>query len=411
MSSNAFLYRKQIPEYWFEQPENPQSFDECDQYLDAKIKSIPEGKSFIFITDPHCKETNAMNSPAIIGYIREMTGIKKVLQGGDVVHREDTKYLGAQEIIKYTNLMRSIAGDDYIGIFGNHDLNTANAPVNNVPNFRIPYTEVEKILFSHLKDRVCEDISEKIAGLDCSEEEREELLAFSRLHFYLDDKQAKIRYIVVETGCQIEAERNGCVTKYFDVYNNWDLILQYDWLYETLLSTPEDYDVVVTGHALLGYEGDSTILTGPLGLCHLVSAFQNSQKIVMTNPYPNKEKLCKYYAKGEHIYDFTKRSVRTNVIVIAGDRHTDIQSVADYNENGEWAYLGDYDGKPLSKTAVVVTTCQDDGCDHPHPRPTQHKMVRGTITEQCFDVVTLCPDGNIKFTRFGAGYDREILTK
>ena len=38
MSNNAYLYRKLINDYWFQTVENPQSFDECDQYLDGKIK-------------------------------------------------------------------------------------------------------------------------------------------------------------------------------------------------------------------------------------------------------------------------------------------------------------------------------------------------------------------------------------
>lgn len=412
MKNNAYLYRKLIPEYWFEQTEDAQSFDECDQYLDAKIKSIPEGKSFMFVTDPHCRDTNAMNSPAIMGYVRAISGIKKIVQGGDVVHREPNRYMGAQEIIKYNNIMRSVAGKDYIAIFGNHDINTANAPVDNVPHHRIPYTEIEKILFGHLENRVCEDISERISYLDCNDEDREEILAFSRLHFHIDDEEAKVRYIVVETGCQIEAERNGCVTKYFDVYNNQDLVMQYDWLYETLLSTPEDYDVVVTGHALVGYGGDRRIPSGPLGLCRIVSAFQNCEKLILTNPFPDKEKLCKFYAKGEHTYDFTSRNVRTNVVVIAGDTHDDTQAVADFDENGNWAYIGPYDNSPLSKTAVVVTTVQDDACESgPHTRAGTSLMTRGTKTEQCFDVVTICKDRSIKFTRIGAGNDRLITFK
>ena len=40
-----------------------------------------------------------------------------------------------------------------------------------------------------------------------------------------------------------------------------------------------------------------------------------------------------------------------------------------------------------------------------------YKMQKGTITEQCFDVVTILPNGNIKLTRIGAGENREVLYK
>lgn len=402
---NAYIYRKMIGEHWFTTNENPQGYDECDQYLDGKIKSIPEGKSFMFLTDPHCRDTNTMNSPAIIGYVREMTGIKKVIQGGDIVHREDDRYMGAAEIIKYTNIMRSVAGEDYIPVWGNHDINTANAPEDDVARYRIPYTEIEKILYSHLTDRKCEDISAKIAYLDCDDEDRRQILALSRLHFYIDDEEAKIRYIILETGCQIEAERNGCVTKYFDVYNNGDLVMQYDWLYEVLMNTPDDYDVVVSGHAMLGYGSSREIVSGPLGVCKILSGFKTCSKVIVENPFPHYEKLAKYYAKGEHVYDFTSRKRKSNVVVIAGDRHRDIQAKADYDENGNFVST-EYQGEALSETAVIVNVVQTDayGCTHRD----EPEMKPGTNTEQCIEVVTICPDGNIKLTRIGAGQNREV---
>ena len=90
---DAYLYRKLIGDHWFTQVEDPQSFDECDQYLDGKIKSIPEGKSFMFYTDTHNKCGNANKTPAIMGYITAMTGIKKVISGSDFLDRENTKFL------------------------------------------------------------------------------------------------------------------------------------------------------------------------------------------------------------------------------------------------------------------------------------------------------------------------------
>ena len=409
--NNAYAYRKMLPDYWFAQVENPERFEDCDQYLDAKIKAIPDGKSFMFLTDPHIRGCNAMNSPAIIGYVREMSNVKKVLQGGDIVHREPTKYMGAQEIIKYTNIMRSVAGEDYLPIWGNHDINTANAPEDNVPIHRIPYTEIDKILFAHLKDRVTEDLSKKIEYLDCSEEDREQILALGRLHYFIDDKKEKVRYIILESGCQIEAERNGCVTKHFGVYNNEDLVMQYDWLYETLMDTPEDYDVVVSTHAMLGYgTGLRPIVAGPLGVCHILSGFRTCSKVTVTNPFSDNEKLCKFFHAGDHVYDFSSRKRGSNVVVIAGDVHRDYQRVADYDENGKFSDLGFYDGSELNDTAIIVMTTITDayGCSK---YPENPEMIKGTVTEQAVDIVTICPDGNVRLTRIGAGKDRAILYK
>lgn len=410
--NNAYPYRKLINDYWFQTVENPQSFDECDQYLDGKIKSIPEGKSFMFFTDTHNKCGYAGQTPAIMGYITETTGIKKVISGSDFLDREATRYIGVQYLMKAINEHVAVSGKDLIMVFGNHDVNTANAPEDKVKEMLIPYTELEKVLFNHMEGRVTEDITKRFDLSECTEEDKTEILAFSRLHYYVDDDETKIRYIIVETGNQFEYERNGCISNYFDVYNNEDLVLQYDWLYETLMSTPEDYDVVVSGHALLGYgAGAEKIWPGPLGLCHILSGFKTCSKISVENPFPYYEKLAKYYAKGEHVYDFTSRRHKSNVVVIAGDVHWDVQTKADYDENGNFVSSPYVPGKELPETAVVVNVVQTDGMGSCNYLEKTYKMQKGTITEQCFDVVTVLPNGNIKLTRIGAGENREVLYK
>lgn len=409
---NAYLYRKIIGDHWFAQVEDPKSFDECDQYLDGKIKSIPEGKSFMFYTDTHDRCGNGGKTPALVGYIREMTGIKKVISGSDFLDRENNRYLGAQCLYAPINEMVSVCGKDLIMVFGNHDVNTANAPEDKVKEMLIPYTELEKILFSHMEGRVTEDITKRIKMPDCPEEDRNEILAFSRLHYHIDDPETKIRYIVVETGNQIEYERNGCISNYFDVYNNEDLVLQYDWIYQTLLSTPEDYDVVVTGHALLGYGGSAEkILAGPLGMCKILSGFKTCSKVTVENPFPYYEKLDKFYAKGEHVYDFTSRKRKSNVVVIAGDIHWDVQTKADYDDEGNFVSTPYTPGEELPETAVVVNVVQTDGLGSCNYYEKTYKMYRDTNTEQCFDVVTICNDGNIKLTRIGAGENRAVFYK
>jgi len=409
---NAYLYRKIIGDHWFAQVEDPKSFDECDQYLDGKIKSIPEGKSFMFYTDTHDRCGNGGKTPALVGYIREMTGIKKVISGSDFLDRENNRYLGAQCLYAPINEMVSVCGKDLIMVFGNHDVNTANAPEDKVKEMFIPYTELEKILFSHMEGRVTEDITKRIEMPDCPEEDRNEILAFSRLHYHIDDPETKIRYIVVETGNQIEYERNGCISNYFDVYNNEDLVLQYDWIYQTLLSTPEDYDVVVTGHALLGYGSASDkILAGPLGMCKILSGFKTCSKVSVENPFSYYKKLAKYYANGEHIYDFTSRKSKSKVLVIAGDVHRDIQTKADYDENGNFVHSPYIPSEELPETAIVVNSVQTDSLGSCNYLENTYKMYKNTITEQCFDVVTICPDGNFKFTRIGAGENREVKYK
>ena len=421
MNTTAYLYRKLIPDYWFELVENPQSFDECDQYLDARIKAIPEGKSFIFVTDPHCymmhkrplDPINVGNSVAIMGYVRAMTDIKKVVMGGDVIERGANKFLGLQEFLIYNNEMLAMAGKDYIVVHGNHDQNTPNIPTDkeSIDKFMIPYTEMNNRIFSHMTDRVFEDearILAKLESVGATDEQKKEYLAYSKLHFYIDDDEAKVRYIVIDSGTP-GFGRNGVVEELFGVYNNSEMALQYDFVAETLMTVPEGYDVVVAGHALLSYEGITTISNVMLGICKILSGYRTRSKVIVRNPFSANEKLTKYYAAGDHEYDFTNAKGNTNVAVMAADVHTDAQTKADYDENGNFVSTP-YNGEKLSPTAIIVNSTQTDclwGQSRRYPER-NNPMTKGTRTEQCFDIVTFCPDGNVRMTRIGAGKDRKV---
>lgn len=424
MDNMAYIYRKMIPDYWFEVEENPESYDECDQYLDGKIKSIPEGKSFIFFADPHLFKgetrpltpTNAMQSPAIIGYIRAMTGIKTVVNGGDVVNRASNKYLGLQEHLILNNEMVAVAGKDYLVVPGNHDLNAVNVKPESgdVGKYLISYEETEKKLFSHI-DRHCEDcekVSKKLDALGATPEQKKEFLAYTRLHYYVDDDELKLRYVVLDAGNQ-DGGRNGVVEELLGISHNKELVLQYDWLYETLMSTPEDYDVAMLSHCFVGYAGNTAITRNILGLCKIVSGYRSKTKVKVRNPLSDNEKLTLYYAAGDHEYDFTERRGDGTVVLVGADHHLDVQTKADYDENGEFVSSPYIPGEKLSDTAVVVNIVQTDCYSNQSRKYPEinNEMTPGTKTEQCFDVVTICPDGNVRFTRIGAGKDRTLIYK
>ncbi len=420
MDTTAYLYRKLIPDYWFDITEDPKSFDECDGYLDARIKAIPDGKSFIFIADPHCfdahkrplKPINVMNSTAIIGYIRAMTDIKKVVMGGDVIERGANKFLGLQEFLIYNNEMIAMTGKDYLVVHGNHDQNTPNIPTDkeSIDSFMIPYSVMNEKLFSHM-DRVCEDeerILKKLEKAGATEEQKKEYLAYSKLHYYVDDDKAKVRYIIIDSGTPGYG-RNGVVEELFGVYNNSEMILQYDFVAETLMSVPEGYNVALAGHALLGYEGNTKISDVMLGICKILSGYKTKSKISVRNVFSDNGKATKYYAAGMHEYDFTNAKGNPNVVVMAADIHMDVQTKADYDENGNFV-SSPYDGGVLPTTAIIVNATQTDciwGQTKRFPE-INNPMTEGTHTEQCFDIVTFLENGNIRLTRIGAGKDREV---
>ncbi len=399
MNPTAEHYRSLLGDHWFK-----------DGYLDKKIQSIPEGKSFIFLADPHRSHGNLMKSPALIGYIRAKSDVKKVILGGDYVALEKTAALAIAEMDDYLSKIKEVAGDDLLVVMGNHDFNNANNNPNaSVDEFKdrvVKYCDVEQVLMGDIKNRVCEDVSEKIAYLDCSDDEKQELIHYSRLHYYVDDPEQRIRYIMPNTGAPRIC---NCVFKNFGVSVFNELILQFDWLYETLVSTPEDYDVVISAHQLY-FKQTNDFYPVVLQMLKLVSGFRAKCKVTVKNVHSDNPQVTAYYPAGEHEYDFTECKASGRVVILAADLHWDVQQMADFDSDGNYKSKL-YEGESLSPTGVVVNVVQTDGYKSVHNPQKAHPMTEGTNTEQCFDIVTICPDGNIKFTRIGAGVDREVKVK
>ena len=93
------------------------------------------------------------------------------------------------------------------------------ADKESIDKFMIPYTEMNNRIFSHMTDRVFEDearILAKLESVGATEEQKKEYLAYSKLHFYIDDDEAKVRYIVIDSGSP-GFGRNGVVEELFAI--------------------------------------------------------------------------------------------------------------------------------------------------------------------------------------------------
>lgn len=394
------LYKGELEPYWFENGGEVLGLDNC-------ISSVPKGKSFIFLTDPHRREGlgNRMRSPALIGYIMAETGIKTTLLGGDYIGRLPYREMAEKEIESYLLEMSSVCGDGMLVAFGNHDRNTANAPPEAIGQYMIPYERLDSILFGRVKDRELEDVSERLEKLDCSDEIKRELMFHSRMHYFVDDKELKIRYILLDTGVR----KAGDIAFLTYGVAQMDMIyMQFDWLYGVLCSAPEGYDVVIFGHYLYSWT-EKHLSAAAVELCKMISGFKTASKVSVNTGYSAEHKLEKFYKSGDHVYDFTGRKASGTAVILGGDTHWDTWEVADYGKNGEFTASA-YHGEKLSKTAVVVSGLQSDayGCVNYYENAV--RMEPGTRTEQCFDIVTILPDGNVKMTRVGAGKSRFIRT-
>lgn len=267
--TDGLPYQDMLPAYYFAMQNNPASYADADSYLDGIISTAIDGKHLIFVTDSH-QPDNSHISQELMQYVRSKINVERVVFGGDVLNRDSTPYIAYQTMSAYFNKCIAAFGASYLPAFGNHDLNTANTPNADATRMDIGvaadlYTKhlVGYVHFEESKDygAVTGDnmliimrtiVDNKItadptipATLGMTRDEIvDAMMKYNRLHYYVDDDVNKTRYIIYNTG----APDNIVVKKILGVESQEEINLQTNWMYETLMSTPTGYDVVVCAH-------------------------------------------------------------------------------------------------------------------------------------------------------------------
>lgn len=425
--SEYYLLRKQIPSYYTDMPTNPTSFED-GSYIDSKINSIPsDATSFIFITDMHYP-SNAKKSLLLMPYIKHRTGINTVIHGGDVVDFDDgNKYKGANTLRAWAYDMRSALGSSLLPVHGNHDTNPGNLSKDDIDELNeslIPYSLVEKITLDGCRNRIVQETEEAIAnriaslGVTIPDEDKVDVHAWYKLHYYSDDSENKTRYIVLNYG-----EGNNIIMhKYFGVGAANGLWLQMDWFYDTLKNTPIDFNVVVACHCLI--EGELSTVE----LSNRVSSYVLQQTVKMlsllktggTGNIPHAVSVAEEsgVAKlnvGSRYFDFSQHKQNGKIVCVCGHQHWDSACIC-HTVNGTYKSDVYSDALEQGEDAILVILTQTDAIraanydmsKYPNvvaAGAVHHPMTSETVTEQCFDVITL-KDDSVVCTRIGAGNDR-----
>lgn len=400
------LREKLIPSYYISIEDNPVSYDNLI-YLDEKLRNVPNGKHFIFITDPHWP-SNQKNSPALISYILNRINIDTVIMGGDILDQSDTKYKGAADLLNYTSIMQSACGGKYIAVLGNHDVNTANTggyTTAQLEPLMLPYDIVFKNM---IPDYVESDKAERLDDLGLDDEVLSDLHFYMKCHYYYDDFNNKTRYINIVTG----TTNPGSPKSVFGLSNYSELLLQFDWLYDALMGTPDGFDIVLCGHALVAWGNTASaesdqVKSYALYVMKMLSALKTKGSCTVTND-KNNDKLSLYFSAGDHNYDFSNAPNVGTVLALGGDTHWDCQCVC-HNKSGTYISETISDGTEYQDDSVIAIVTQTDSQGRSLYSGKEYaekvyKMTIGTVSEQCFDIVTI-GDG-ITFTRIGAGTDR-----
>lgn len=175
-------------------------------YLNSKIDDVKQlvetsNESFIFVTDVHTPN-NFMHSPDIIRYIRSKINIPYVFVGGDYGNKADSRRLYLNQVDKWFD----VAEKDWFSIRGNHDNNYQGTGEVTAADF---YVRAIK----PLKNEVV--VKEALENV-----------------YYVDDKNAKFRFICLDTIYE------GTV----------DITPQITWMKERINELPSGWSVIVFSH-------------------------------------------------------------------------------------------------------------------------------------------------------------------
>lgn len=319
-------------------------------YIENKISKINKnneisnGVSFFWLTDPHLK-SNAMQSPKLLHYLQEQTGINLTFCGGDIPvafgTQADVEWAAKEFVSKFSH-----ATDNFFTVRGNHDF-TAKKSTEEAVGF----TESDAYTYNVLQ-RNNEFKLHSVPGKE---------------YWYIDNPVQKVRYIGLDT------------TPVSDTSNttSWGVKLspdkkQADWLIKCLAEMPDDYKVITFSHLPLSNKlqcSDNSVQY----LNQILISFANHRKSTVTVGSDTVEA------------DFTKSSGKF-IASFSGHTHLD----EDGTDDG---------------TLQINTYCDAMYNDDPNYKA---KRTRNTVNEQCFDAVSIDFDKNtVKCVRIGAGAKEE----
>ena len=338
-SQSAVSETTEIPNYYH-----------ANGYIEKKVAKInanndfTNGVSFFWITDPHLK-SNAFQSPKLLSYLQEQTGINLTFCGGDIPvaygNQQDVEWAAKEFTSKFNH-----ATDNFFTVRGNHDFTVKKSAKEN-----IGFTESDAWTYNVLQ-RNNELKLHNVPGKE---------------YWYVDNEVQKTRYIGLDT------------TPVSDTSNNtsWGVKFipdtsQSAWLVDVLNNLPKNYRVITFSHlplsSKLQYSDDSVQY-----LNQILIAFANHRKAEIN------------VGTSTVNVDFT-RTTGKFIASFSGHTHLDEDGVDD-------------------GTLQINTSCDAMYNDDPKYTVTRQK---NTINEQCFDVVSIDFDKqSVKCVRIGAGYSEE----
>lgn len=400
-----------------------------ETYLDARIKDVPRGKHFIYVTDTHYGgydvnqvyyTKSTCKSNYLINYVKSRLNIQNVIFGGDCFNEAPSKELASNLLSSYANEFYNLFGKNGVWVQGNHDANSTGKKVNLSGVFEdyiIPDEEVYNRTVKNIEDKIYFD-TEGIANLstlNLSASDMKEATAWFKMHYWYDDTKNKIRYVILETG-----DNGYAMNKVFGINGNTGeaqfraVYLQTDFLYKAMKTCPAGYTIVVVGHMF-----DESHVQYNIGFLYYLYRNKLSQNLswnrynVRLSPKILEFLHNLHSGNDTYIYDFSDLKIPNEVLILGGHWHADynaLYQISHIDSNGTpFGEYMEWDNAVVRQTGqpIIVSRNRDayGNLAMTDWLPWMPQMAQGTITENSFDVVTIKEDKTIAFTRFGAGTD------
>lgn len=438
--------RRVCPYYLQDDPSNDLNLNSYGQsnYLFTKLKKIgtpqSEEKRFIWMSDAHYQNINAVSGlderqnsktwRTLMKAVKSAYNIPWCIFCGDAFEAasaEDNNnnrggFVGARMLGEFMSDWYSVAGSNTSVVCGNHDSN--NAGFNNYKYGDATKTNISSVI----KSSVIEDITmgmisgrqfddEGIAIFDdydtfgYDSDKLDEVKAYMRLNYYVDDYQNKVRHIVLNTNNKSIEETEFGISTYAGVEFSYFLLAK------ALQTLPRGYDVIIEMHE---YPGSSATSTSSVPILDMIKAWRDNLSSFGIFKYNIAGDIKKWYFKHNvDIWNNQPDNYRSVVhvsfaganvgklLILLGHSHSDsahrYYRTTNSSEAEVWGRENANSSSEFSEGDILALTIQKscygrtDGAIG---------MVKSTITETAFDLIKWIPGTSVELVRIGNGSDR-----
>lgn len=258
-----------------------------DEEVEAVISTVREknslsslGDAFIFSTDHHYQNAENTANTDNAGYtmqlskaVSEKTNNKLFISGGDILTRNHTKSEALNLLWNFSNKASKYFSNQYRILLGNHDDNHVQYDTSLIESRTLSEAEIYATMVKGYENSIVSD---------------------GMLHYYWDNINQKIRYVVLNTGTGVNMSYND----------------QYNWLNNVITNSPAGYRIFIFAHGIFtSYTDDTTYsISTTMGyMLQMCDAF-NTRGV---------------YSRGDYNFDYSSVNNKMIIGVICGHTHTD----------------------------------------------------------------------------------------